>query len=244
VLHEARLEMPQENFLYYADSANVPYGSKDPETILNLVLKSVNDMTSHPLKAIVIACNTATSAAVAALRAQYDIPIIGMEPAIKPAIIDGDPRKTLVLATAMTLKLNKYKDLVSRLGAEEKVDGLPMQELVDFAEEFDFDSNALRKYLKAQFDSIRWDDYRSVVLGCTHFIYFRSILRELIPEHVMIIDGNAGTVKRLTALIKPAQSLGDPTPILCMLSGLEVSSEVLIPYLNALKGEGIAELLR
>jgi len=244
VLHEARKVMPQENFLYYADSANVPYGSKDPEVILQLVQKSIKEMTAYPVKAIVLACNTATSAAVGPLREQYDIPIIGMEPAIKPAVMDGDPRKTLVLATQMTLELNKYRDLISRLGATDKIDGLPMQELVDYAEQFDFDSTSLRRFLKSKFNNIKWDDYRSVVLGCTHFIYFRSILRELIPDHVMIIDGHAGTVNRLAALVKPNQTLGSPNPIICLLSGLEVSAEVLMPYLNNLKGESIAELFR
>ncbi len=233
VLRKAQDLMPHEHFLYFADSANVPYGNRSKKEILSCVLESIEQMMRFPLKAIVLACNTATSVAASALREKYDIPIIGMEPAVKPAVLEGDPRKILVLATELTLKEKKYKDLVKELNAEDKVDALPMQDLVMYAEEYDFESSELTKYVDKSFASVDWQDYKSVVLGCTHFIYFKSIFKKFIPSHIHYIDGHEGTLNHLSNQINK-NAFGTKPKLMCMLSGLEVSSEVIQPYLNYL----------
>ncbi len=233
LLHRAKELLPHEHFLYFADSANVPYGDKPPKKIEQLVDDAIALMMKHPIKAIVLACNTATSVSASKLRNTYDLPIIGMEPAIKPAVLEGDPRKTLVLATELTLKERKYKDLVRSLHAEDKIDGLPLQDLVNYAEEYDFDSPALTRYLRSAFSKINWEEYKSVVLGCTHFLYFKEVFSKFIPEHIHFIDGHDGTIKHLTNQIA-RNPYGTHPKLKCILSGLEVSNEIIRPYLNFL----------
>lgn len=234
VLHQALELMPYEHYLYYADSAHVPYGSKESSEIIELVDAAVMDMTKYPLKAVLIACNTATSAAISFLRSKYKFPIIGMEPAVKPAILEGDPRKILVLGTELTLKEAKYKELIKALDVTDKVDALPLQKLVDFAEEFDFDSPALQRYLRKELRSVKWEHYHSVVVGCTHFHYFNDMFTRFIPPQIHFVDGRKGTVRHLANSID-RNTFGTPSKMRCMLSGLDVANEVIEPYLNFLK---------
>ncbi len=233
LLHRAQELMPHEHFLYYADSANVPYGNKPTVEIERLVDEAINEMMKQPIKAIVLACNTATSVSAARLRVNYDLPIIGMEPAVKPAVLEGDPRKTLVLATELTLRESKYKELVKSLNAEEKVDALPMQKLVDYAEEYEFESPELSRYLRTSFAGIQWDDYKSVVLGCTHFLYFKEMLSKFVPSHIHFIDGHDGTINHLSNQIA-RNPFGTTSKLKCLLSGHEVANEIVQPYLNFL----------
>lgn len=236
VLHKAIELLPHEHFLYYADSANVPYGNKPNHEVMDLVVQACGHIMNYPVKALVIACNTATSIAIEELRKRYRIPIIGMEPAIKPAMSKFDPRKVLVFGTELTLKAEKYEDLIRSLSGTDKADAIPLQQLVDFAEEYDFESPKLKRYLKGALKSINWYDYHSVVLGCTHFIYYKPLFLEIIPGHLNILDGNLGTVRHLsTKIIK--NPFGTPSEILCILSGMEVSTEVIKPYLNFLNGK-------
>jgi len=170
VLHEAMSMMPNEDYLYYADSAHVPYGHRSSYEINKLVSQAVQKIMHYPIKAIVLACNTATSISVQTLRDTYEIPVIGMEPAIKVAADMDQKGKILVLATEVTLKEKKYKDLVGALDIESQVEGIALPRLVDYAEEFIFDSDDVRSYLKEAFAHVSWEDYSNIVLGCTHFL--------------------------------------------------------------------------
>ena len=196
VLSEARQQMPDHTFLYFADRAHAPYGEGTRAETLELTLDCVNFMEPLGLSGLVLACNTATSAAVKELRNRYDFPIIGMEPAVKPAVERGEG-KVLVLATPLTLREEKFKKLVQQVDKDGKVDGIGMPELVRLAERAVFEGEEVLAYLKQQLGSVVWDNYSAVVLGCTHFVYFREALRAIVPMHVAIIDGNAGTVRRL-----------------------------------------------
>lgn len=237
VLHHAMEMMPHEHFLYYADIANVPYGTKSRKEIVAHVDAAIERMMKMPLKAIVLACNTATSVSASILREKYDLPIIGMEPAVKPAVLHGDPRKILVLATELTLKEEKFLELVKSLSASDRVDALPMQELVNYAEEYDFDSPGLKRYLRKAFSKVNWTEYHSVVLGCTHFLYFKILMKEIIPSHVQYVDGHIGTINHLSNQIV-RNAFGTTSELKAMLSGIEVATEVIMPYLNILKTEG------
>lgn len=237
VLHHALEILPHEHFLYYADIANVPYGTKSRKEIVAHVDAAIEQMMKLPLKAIVLACNTATSVSATILREKYDLPIIGMEPAIKPAVLHGDPRKILVLATELTLKEEKFLELVKSLSAADKVDALPMQELVNYAEEYDFDSPGLKRYLRHALAAVDWSKYHSVVLGCTHFLYFKLLLKEIIPSHIQFVDGHKGTINHLSNKIVK-NPFGTTSELKAMLSGIEVATEVIMPYLNILKTEG------
>lgn len=211
VLKEALRVLPGESYLYYADSANVPYGTKKKEIVRQYIFDGVAFLASQGVKALVIACNTATSIAVADLRREYTFPILGMEPAVKPAISKCAGKRVLVFATPLELKEEKFVNLVSRLDADNIVDSLPLPGLVDFAEALVFDKKVISAYLKEELSGFDTSQYGTVVLGCTHFPYYRDSIREFFPGETEIIDGNAGTVNYLARILKEKGLLADDT---------------------------------
>ena len=209
VLRQAMRSLPKEQYLFFADTAHVPYGTKTKEEILSYVDSAVNFMAEKGVKAIVIACNTATSAAIGYLRAKYSIPILGMEPAVKPAVQRNRGKRVMVIATPVTVREEKLKNLLAAVDKDHVVDLLALPELVNFAEKEEFDSDALRRYLKKEFSAYHLKDYSALVLGCTHFNYFKDTLRSMFPPEAKLIDGCAGTVSHLANVLKEKGMLED-----------------------------------
>lgn len=233
VLYEARMQLPGHSFLYYADEEHVPYGEKTRAEILRYTMESVACMVEHGCEAIVIACNTATSAAVQELRASYTSPIISMEPAVKLAFDRFGNRKVLVCATPLTLQGEKLRLLLDRVDTEHLATCLPLPELVRFAEREEFTSKRVTAYLQEQFGKYDLADYSSLVLGCTHFNYFKDTMRSLLPKHIQFVDGNAGTVRQLIHRMHEVPDCGEETsPTLeFFISGKRVEdSETLAMY--------------
>jgi len=232
VLREALKLMPNENYIYFADSDNAPYGTKTKEEVKELTFNAVKFLNERKIKALVIACNTATSAAVRDLRETYDFPVIGMEPAVKPAVEKNNNKgkRVLVIATALTLKEEKFQNLVSRFDAEHIVDMLPAPKLVEFAEKFMFYGPEVSSYIKEIMPE-NIDQYGTLVLGCTHFPLFRQALEENLPKYIDIIDGNRGTVNHLMDILKtnnllsPSDKKGKVT---FYKSGVEVKDRTLL----------------
>ena len=202
VLHQASKDIPNENYLYYADTDNVPYGLKTNKQIKKYVDSAVEFMISKNVKLIVVACNTATSIDIEDLRKKYTIPIIGIEPAVKPAIEINKDKRILLIATPVTVREEKLKKLLDDLDKESKVDLIALPKLVDFAEKEEFDSVNVENYLKKEFENINLDNYSELILGCTHFNYFKSMFRKLFPNKINILDGNIGIVNRLKSVLK------------------------------------------
>ncbi len=197
VLHEALKLLPREHYIYFSDGDNAPYGVRTKENVRELVFAAIDFVAKRGVKAIVVACNTATSVAIEDLRMRYEFPIIGMEPAVKPAVEAGHRKRVLVFATELTLKEEKFRNLVARVDTEQLVDYLPLQELVLLAEHFDFDEKKVMPYLQNKLRDIDFSKYGAVVLGCTHFLFFKNFMEQVVPPEVKIIDGNLGTVKNL-----------------------------------------------
>lgn len=197
VLHLALKYLPEETFIYYADEEHVPYGEKTKEQIITYVDEAVRFLLNQEVDAIVIACNTATSAAIHEIREKYTIPIIGMEPAIKKAIDTYGDYRVLVAATPVTVKGEKMKCLIEKVDKEHLVDLVPLPKLVCFAEQASFESDEILQYIKEELHGYELKEYASIVLGCTHFNYFKSSFREVLPEWIHFVDGNEGTINRL-----------------------------------------------
>lgn len=234
VLNHAMNRMVGYDYIYYADSANVPYGNKSSSEIIKLVSNAVDQIKGYNPLALVIACNTATSVSIDELRENYSFPVIGMEPAVKPAAAKADPRKILVAATGRTLAEKKYEQLIKSLGAGDRVEELILSELIEFAEEFDFDSPKLNRFLRSVLSDIDWESYHSLVLGCTHFPFYRQQIRKFIPDHISILEGTQGTVTNLHSKVASADKSANPT-LKVILSGMEVEKEVVFPYLKYLQ---------
>lgn len=205
-------DMPNERVLYFGDSANAPYGVKTPEQVRELSLRIVKHFVEQGVKAVVIACNTATSAAVNELRDLYDFPIIGMEPALKVACDRGHGvrQRVIVAATPLTLREHKFAALMDRFKADHTIFPEPCPDLVEIVESGQLDNHDLvMRTLHQYFDQYDLSSIDSVVLGCTHFVFYREYFRELLPDTAAIIDGNEGTVRHLGVVL---ESLGKLAP--------------------------------
>lgn len=202
VLKEALDKLPHLEYIYYSDNINVPYGTKPKEEVLGYIHHVMDFLISQNVEAIVIACNTATSIAVSELRACYSIPIIGMEPAVKLALDSTQEGRVLVTATALTLKEEKYRKLINSFSEKDRVDSLALPELVTYAENFVFDEEVIIPYFKEKFAQYDLSQYTGLVLGCTHFVYFKKLLRNILPSHIALYDGNEGTIRHLKELIE------------------------------------------
>lgn len=192
VLKEALNVLPNQHFIYYGDTENIPYGEKSAEAIIEYSMNAARFLVDRGAEAIVVACNTASSAAGQTLRHNFDIPIICMEPAINLAFKEN-ASKILVLATNLTLHLDKYLSLKERLNAP--IDEVAAPKLVELAEEFRFDE--VGDYLSKILAEYDLREYSHLVLGCTHFTFFRDALQSIMPPHIKIIDGNKGTIEQL-----------------------------------------------
>lgn len=197
ILHQAMVTLPNENYIFYADSDHVPYGMKSKDQVIEYVDEIIRFMIGRRCDAVVIACNTATSVAAQLMRERYQIPIIGIEPAVKPAVESCNGRRVLVVATPLTVHESKLINLVKRVDSLHLVDLLALPGLVRFAEMREFVSDRVTEYLREQLSAYDLEEYSELVLGCTHFNYFKDTLRNILPPHIMIIDGNEGTINRL-----------------------------------------------
>lgn len=204
VLGHALNILPFAEYIYYADIEHLPYGEKTKSEVKQYVQNGMDYMAKIKVDAVVIACNTATSVAIGKLRKNYSFPIIGMEPAVKPAVAYCKERgkKVLVLATSLTLREEKFHQLVQRLDATEIVDTMALGGLVKFAEQFKFDTSDVHQYLQKEFATLTIPDYGAVVLGCTHFPLFSKVLQQLFTKETAFFDGSAGTINYLADILK------------------------------------------
>lgn len=202
LLHQAMALLPGENYIFYADTDHVPYGTKSRETVLGYVDEVLRFMTNHDCKAVVIACNTATAVAAEAMREKYRIPIIGIEPAVKPAVGESKGKRVLVVATPLTIRDDRFRSLVARVDYAHLVDLLPLPGLVEFAEDGEFESDAEFAYLQRELSAYDLEQYGELVLGCTHFNYFKDSFRRLLPPQVRLIDGSEGTIRQLARVLE------------------------------------------
>lgn len=213
VLKELAALLPNENFRYFGDSANAPYGIKTSEQVLELTKKHIERMITEGAKAVVIACNTATSAAADTLRDMYpNIPIIGMEPALKTAALLGDHPRVLVMATPMTLRLDKFNRLLEKYQDHGDIHLLPCKGLVERIESGDLFGADMEEFLAELLAEYIENPVDSVVLGCTHYPFVRPLIQKLLGKDVKIIDGSGGTARELKRRLEVSNLLNTDTP--------------------------------
>jgi len=196
VLRQLAQTIPNEDFVYYGDSENAPYGEKSRDQVVRLSRSIVDRLLDEGAKAIVIACNTATSAAAAELRADYaHVPIIGVEPALKPATLAPGVRRILVMATPITLRLDKYQQLAERWGSGHEVISAPCPGLAARIERGDLSQPDVYELLESLVGSYA-GTVDCVVLGCTHYPFIARQIKEVVGD-VPLFDGAQGTAMQL-----------------------------------------------
>ncbi|EAR00862.1 glutamate racemase [Maribacter sp. HTCC2170] len=199
---EINVQLPNENTVYFADSENAPYGEKSSEEIIQLSVKNTELLLGKGCKLIVVACNTATTNAIDHLRKNYDVPFIGIEPAIKPAALQSKSKTVGVLATKGTLTSSLFHST-----SENHTNGITVIEqvgkgLVPLIEEGKINSKETRELLFSYIGPMLEKGIDYLVLGCTHYPYLIPVLNDLIPDHVKIIDSGEAVARQARAVLE------------------------------------------
>lgn len=202
VLEEIRQLLPNESLLYVADCGHIPYGEKTPEYIRQRSAIIADFLMGQGAKALVVACNTATVAAVADLRRDFPHwPIVGMEPAVKPAAAATRSGIVGVLATTGTLQSAKFAALLDRFATDVRVITQPCPGLVELIEAGDLHSPALHQLLQHYVDPLLAAGCDTLILGCTHYPFLKPLLKQMIPAHISLIDTGAAVARQLQRLL-------------------------------------------
>ena len=204
VLRHLRRLLPGERFLYYGDSANAPYGTRSHAEVEALTMAVVEKLMPRGLKALVVACNTATAAAIGALRKKYpELIVVGVEPALKLAA-DRFPGGGIgVMATPVTLREEKFCRLLSRFGDNCRVYKIPAPELVPLIEEGKADTEEMKQQLHTLLDPYA-GKIDALVLGCTHYPFVSHGMQRILGENVVILDGGDGTARETKRRLEAA----------------------------------------
>ena len=190
--------LPCEDYLYFGDSLHAPYGVRSLGEVRELCLNALEPLIARGVKALVVACNTATSAAIGALRERYpDLIVIGTEPAIKPAVERHEGGRILVMATPMTLKEEKFLALQAQYQPRAEIIPLPCPGLMEFVEQGVTSGGAVEGYLLDKLEPYRNVPVSAIVLGCTHYPFLTGAIRRIVGRHVEIINGADGVAQQL-----------------------------------------------
>ena len=207
VLRQLQKLLPNERFLYYGDSANAPYGCRSTAQVQELTLAAVEKMLTFGLKALVVACNTATSAAIRVLREKYpELIVIGIEPALKPAVDQFPSGYIGVMATEVTLREEKFNALLARFSEKATVVKIPAPGLVELVEAGEADrADALLETILAP----HREKLDALVLGCTHYPLAAAAIRRVLGPRIVLIDGGEGTARETKRRLEQAGLLHD-----------------------------------
>jgi len=201
--------MPNENYIYLGDSKNAPYGTKSHEEIFLHAQECASQLLQTGIKALVVACNTATSVCIDNLREKYEGTIVvGIEPALKPAVTSKKGATVVVMATPLTLKETKFKRLCETYGSQSTIIPLPCPGLMELVEKGAADENETRQFLEKCFSGIDLISVDAVVLGCTHYPFVQDSLKAILPN-ATIYDGGEGTARQVKRLLEKADLLTD-----------------------------------
>jgi glutamate racemase len=197
VLREIRLALPKAELIYVADSAHAPYGEQSASFIIERSLQICDFLAAQAVDAIVIACNTASAHAAKAIRARCQIPVIAIEPAIKPAASASQSKVIAVLATTQTIASENVSNLVASYGRDIRVLLQACPGLVEYIEHGDLNSSALRLKLNAYLAPLIEQGADTIVLGCTHYPFLAPLLKELAGAKVQLIDPAPAVAREL-----------------------------------------------
>lgn len=201
VLREIRKILPDERYIYFSDNAYCPYGEKTAEFVTARSRAVTDLLLSKGAAAVVVACNTATAAAIATLRAEYDIPFVGMEPAVKPAASGTRNGVVGVLATAGTLKAAKYLNIKGQYADAVRIEERVGKGFVELVESMDLDSPHAESVVRGSLKPLLDAGADTIVLGCTHYPFLLPLMRRIAPGGIRFIDPAPAVARRLADVL-------------------------------------------
>lgn len=234
---------PALQIRYLADTAFFPYGGREADEVRERAVALAARLIQEGADALVVACNTASSAALEHLRATFDVPIVGMEPPVKPAVEASTSRTVAVLATPGTARGERLARLNERFAGDARVFTLPMPGLADLVEAGEVQDDRVREMLRAALEEPVREGADAVALGCTHYGFLRSVLRDLLPPNVVLIDAAQPVARRTMHVLREAGfEVDEPSgegaesaeqrEILCYATGDAVAFEATIQRLR------------
>ena len=205
VLREIRKVLPNQRYIYYADNAWCPYGEKTPDFIIERLHYITDLFLERGAVAVVLACNTATSAAIADLRAYYSIPFVGMEPAIKPAALGSRTGVVGVLATRGTFNGRLYRQTSSRVPGSVKIIEAVADEFVTLVERGETAGPAVETVVRARLEPLIAAGADRIVLGCTHFPHLKPVMEKIVAGRAEIVDPSDAVARRVRDVLQAAR---------------------------------------
>ncbi len=199
--------LPNESSIYLADSINAPYGQKGKQEIIDLCFKNTDLLLSKGCKLIIVACNTATTNAIKQLRATYNIPFIGIEPAIKPAALNSKTKSIGILATKGTLSSELFHNTSELYSENIKIIEQVGVGLVELIESGNIDSEEVINLLKKYLDPMIKENIDHLVLGCSHYPFLIPVIKKIIPKNISIIDSGKAVAKQVEIILSKQNSL-------------------------------------
>jgi glutamate racemase len=205
VLIETRRLLPGEDVIYYADAAHFPYGSRHREEVIARSEAITEDLLARGAKIIVVACNSATSAAISHLRERFDVPFVGMEPALKPAAERTMSGKVALLVTPQTADGQKLAALIDRFGAEVSVRTVPAPDLAERVESGAVDDERTRELLRQYLAPLRDEAVDVLALGCTHYAFLRPAIERELGDGVAVIEPSEAVARQVKRVLDGRQ---------------------------------------
>ena len=202
IYNEIRKTLPKESTIYLADNLNAPYGKKSEKEIINLSIKNTQKLIDLNCKLIVVACNTATTNAVEILRETFEVPIVGIEPSIKPAILATKTNHIGVLATEKTLSSNLFLETSNRFSDGVNIHEQIGYDLVSIMEESGIKEELLISKLRKYIEPMLEKNIDNLVLGCTHYYFLKDILEKLLPKEIKVLDSSSAVCKRVKQVLE------------------------------------------
>ena len=210
VLKEIRKVLPSGHFIYYADNAHCPYGEKSQDYIRDRARAVTRLLLDKSAELIVVACNTATGAAIAALREEFDVPFVGMEPAVKPAALGTRSGVIGVLATAGTLKASKYLNTKGLYQDDVRIEEHVGEGFVQLVERGELDGPEAERTVRASLQPLLDAGADIIVLGCTHYPFLRPVIERIAGPDVRIIDPAPAVARQVLRVLESRSADADP----------------------------------
>ncbi len=211
IAKEIRKLLPHEDLIYYADSYYCPYGEKAPAVIKDRVFSICDFLISQGAKLLVVACNTASIVSLDDLRRHYQVPTVGVEPAVKPAVHATKTGTIGVLATSVTLSGDRFSSLVNRFCTKTKVVTQPCPGLVELVEAGKTDGTKVKEMLLQYIQPLLSQNADTIVLGCTHYPFLRPLIEKMAGPNVTVIDTGEAVARQTSRMLNELNLKSDKT---------------------------------